>query len=394
MIRLWCCTAMLLALFAFNAVAQQCNVDCMCPDPDPARHADQINEKLQAGQHAVLCPSTVWRLRNTIYFNAYHPNTYLLTWGQPRDNTRAYLYADTANDQYTGAPLVILIHGSSWDQNGDVACHFCQIRNIIVDGNRDSFGRYNNGSSMVTMGGPSDGQIIDSVTFSNPRNAATLSLEAGVGTGCRNAQVTNSWFGPAGFMDGSGEAGEGYPWSDGIQLQCRDSVVFYNEITDTTDGAIAIFGAAGSDVHNNRVTAINREAINGIIMGDYGDYTNTRVHDNIINGQSQYIRNGLPQGPHTGGCTTLYNSGGSVYNNSFQGYMGYAMPIDGVTNWSVYGNTFSTYHYGVPAIGCETGQPLPAAQKCVYNYNHSSGSFQYPCVGVSSLDGSSGIHPY
>jgi hypothetical protein len=394
MTRRLCCTAILLALFTFDALAQQCGVDCMCPELDPARHADQIKEKLSAGQHAVLCPNTVWRLRNTIYFSPYYPNTYLLTWGQPRDNSRAHLYADTPDDQYTHQPLVRLIHGSAWDQNGQIACHFCQIRNIIVDGSRDAFGRYNNGSAMVTMGGPSDGQIIDSVTFSNPRNAACLAIEAGVGPGCRNVQVTNSWFGPAGFMDGSGEAGVGFPWSDGIQLQCRDSVVFYNEITDTTDGGIAIFGAAGSDVHHNRITAIYREAHNGIIMGDQGDYTNTRVHDNIINGQSAYIRNGLPQGPHTGGCTTAYNSGGSVYNNSFQGYMGYAMSIDGVTNWSVYGNTFSTYHYGIPATSCQTGQQLPSARKCAYNVNHSSGFFQYPCTAVQSMDGASGIRPY
>src|SRR5258706_4406540 len=150
--------AIVLAL-SVNAMAQQCNVECICPDSDQNRHADQINEKLQVGQHAVLCPSTTWHIRNTIWFNPYYSNTYLLTYGNPRDNTRAYLFADSPTDIHTGGPLDLLIGMAVFDQNGAIACNFCQIRNIRVDGNRDAYGWVGGGQGMVSAGGSADGQI-------------------------------------------------------------------------------------------------------------------------------------------------------------------------------------------------------------------------------------------
>jgi hypothetical protein len=346
---------------------QQCEVDCMCPEPDANRHSVQITEKLQAGQHAVLCPGTTWLLHDAVHFGTV-PNTYLLTYGYPRDDSRALLKIDSAT---LGVAIL-----------NDLGCDYCQIRNIRVDGGRDTFGFLGTPASCVIMGGASTGQIIDSVTISNPRNAACLGIENGPPPSCSGIQVTNNWFGPAGFYDGT-------TWADGIQLQCRNSIVFYNEITDTTDAGIAVFGSAGSDIHDNRITALTRDQIYGISMVDPADYTNTLVHDNIINGQSAKIHNGIAMGPHTTTACDLvnYNNGASVYNNSLQGGMGYGLAVDGVTGWSIYNNGFYAFHYGTPLNDCQTGQPLPAAQKCAINLAHSATSYQPECVNVPSLHG-------
>lgn len=375
-----------LVVVSTNAFAWQCNVECICPDPDPNKHADQINAKLLNGQHAVLCPSTTWQIRNTVFFSPHHDNTYLYTYGNPRDNTRALLQAGSEFDIKDGTPLGRIIYGATWD-TGPTACDYCQIRNIRVDCGRDQWGFIPGGASCVAMGGPSVGQIVDSVTISNPRNSACLAIEYGPPPLCEGVQVTNNWFGPAGYYSALGQ------WSDGIQLQCRNAVVFYNEITDTTDAGIALFGSAGADVHDNRITALTRQQITGISLGDIGDYSGVTVHNNIINGQSAYIQSGIGMGPHIGcGNFGSFNDAGQVYANTIQGWMGFGMLIDGVTNVAVANNLITTTNTGSVQT-CDTGAVIPA-QRCAVNLSHATGSFiQSTCNNYPSLHGAAGIQP-
>jgi hypothetical protein len=55
----------------------------------------------------------------------------------------------------------------------------------------------------------------------------------------------------------------GNPRADGISLACKDSVVEKNVVFDTTDGAIVVFGSAGSDVHSNHIYSRTRVVLGG-----------------------------------------------------------------------------------------------------------------------------------
>jgi len=380
---------------------------CMMPTPG-GDHAQQINDRIQCGCHANLCPNTTWNLTKTVEFSAYKTDVYIYTQGFPRDNTRALIKPAIAN-LADGQPFVTLIDGTLRRPGPDPYSYFgsdnSQLRNIRIDGGRAQFGPVPNAASTVRMGGVTTGQIVDSVTISNPRAAACLAFEKGPNiTGpyiCRNAQITNNWFGPAGIH--FAVPGDTGPWSDGIQLQCLNSVVMNNEITDTTDAGIAVFQSAGSDIHHNIITAVSRDMINGIALSDYeplaGDYRNVKVHDNIINGETAFIQVGIGIGPHIGiGCVTNVTNdyqGGYVSTNSLRGWMGYGILIDGVKNLTVSGNTFTGTYTGTPGPACETNLTMGDPGRCVYKAGHAAtSSLQSPCISVGflySLHGAVGI---
>jgi hypothetical protein len=380
---------------------------CMMPTAG-GDHAQQINDRIQCGCHANLCPNTTWNLTKTVTFDPHKADIYIYTQGFPRDNTRALIKPANAN-LANGQPFVTLIHGATWDYNASLGRYFgsdnSQLRNIRIDGDRAQFGPIPSAASTVIMGGVTTGQIVDSVTISNPRAAGCLAFEKGPNnTGtyiCRNAQITNNWFGPAG--EHFAIPGDTGPWSDGIQLQCLNSVVMNNEITDATDAGIAVFQSSGSDIHHNIITAISRDMINGISLSDYaplaGDYRNVKVHDNIINGETAFIQVGIGIGPHIGtGCVTnLTNDyqGGYVSTNSLRGWMGYGILIDGVKNLTVSGNTFTGTYSGTPGLACEANLIMGDPDRCRYKAGHAAtSSLQSSCTNVGlgySLHGAVGI---
>ncbi|HEX7150939.1 MAG TPA: hypothetical protein VF618_05585 [Thermoanaerobaculia bacterium] len=370
-------------------------------------HAQQINDRIQCGCHANLCPNTTWTLTKTVAFDPYKADVFIYTQGFPRDNTRALIKPKNANLP-NGDPFVTLIHGGVWDYNATLGRYHgsdnSQLRNIRVDGGRQQFGHVASGAATVAMGAVTTGQIVDSVTISYPRGGACLAFERGPNsTGtyvCRNAQITNNWFGPAGeHFAIPGDTGK---WSDGLQLQCQNSLVMNNEITDATDAGIAVFQSAGSDIHHNIITAYSRDMIYGISMADYhplnGDFRNVKVHDNIINGEGGMIQIGIGIGPHVrGDCGELNLTsdyqGGYVSTNSLRGWMGYGIAIDGVKNLTVSGNTFSGFYDGTPGTGCDL--QMAEANRCLYKANHTAtSSLQSPCMNVGfqySLHGATTI---
>ena len=380
---------------------------CMMPTPG-GDHAQQINDRIQCGCHANLCPYTTWNLTKTVTFDPHKADVFIYTQGFPRDDTRALIQAANAN-LADGQPFVVLIQGAAWDYDGTryYGSDNSQLRNIRVDGGRVQFGQVPSGASTVTMGGVTTGQIVDSVTINNPRAAACLAFEKGPNISgtyiCRNAQITNNWFGPAG--EHFAIPGDTGAWADGIQLQCLNSVVLNNEITDATDAGIAVFQSSGSDIHNNIITAVSRDMINGISLSDFeplaGDYTNVKVHDNIINGETAFIQVGIGIGPHIGGgCVTNVTNnyqGGYVSTNSLRGWMGYGIAIDGVENLTVSGNTFTGMYSGTPGGTCPNEGSLTMADpnSCLYKSDHTvTSSLQSPCIDVGlayTLHGSVGV---
>ncbi|MBI3291381.1 MAG: right-handed parallel beta-helix repeat-containing protein [Elusimicrobia bacterium] len=348
----------------------------------PSGDQNRINRALEqggAGAKAVLCPRAEFRLTGTVRFTANNQEIY--TEGLPTDDTRARLVITGRN--LTGA--VDGLHKSG-----------VKLRNVIIDGGRSRLG-YRSGEgtedreALITIGGTASGQVVEYVKAFDTRSWSILQIAEGdtaegSAEACTGAQIRHNALGPAGEANGT--------WADGISLGCRNSTVSDNVITDTTDGAIVIFGAPGSLITRNHIRAVSRTGLIGIAMADYnpyhGNYTGTRVTDNTIEAVSAPIRVAMPMGPWTWFCardsshwpspdwTGWPNRGGVVTNNILLGdYMGYGFAVDGVENWTVTGNVDRAKHVGTPGRpGCEADE-LPAAPRGFQKHGrHAQGTFQ------------------
>ena len=196
---------------------------------------------------------------------------------------------------------------------------------------------------------------------------------------CSGAIVENNEIGPAGQPNGN--------WADGISLACTNSVVRNNMITDATDGAIVIFGAPGSLVEGNVIRAESRTLLGGINMVDFGpyegDYTGTKVYDNVIDAAGAVIRIGLGMGQRVWVCpnpnqesvdTTLF--GAVVKGNSLRGkHMQYGFAVDGVRDWTVIDNEDFATHSGTPTVDCRGIVTSPPAG-FQYHSDRADGVFQ------------------
>ncbi|MFC1411374.1 discoidin domain-containing protein [Streptacidiphilus sp. N1-12] len=321
-----------------------------------------INAALSGtGATAVLCPGAVFTLGNPVVFTA--PNQQLYTQGLPTDSTRAVL-------RIGGGTLTTAVDGGG--QSG------VTVQNIQIDGGRPALGRVATGGALMEMGGAGSNQTVQQVYAHDTRSWSTLHLIEGAVTNsvpqCQGAQVLNNQIGPAGTASPDGT------WADGISLACGNSLVQGNSVKDATDGGIVVFGAPGSSIRNNTVTAVTQQLLGGINMVDYapmnGNYTGTTVSGNTINAQSAFIKVGLAMGQQVWNCTTGTNYGASVTGNTLQGaYMGYGYAVNGVSNWTVTGNTDSSTHVGTQTAGGCFGSPRAS----------QTGGFQVETATASTL---------
>ncbi|WP_265569169.1 right-handed parallel beta-helix repeat-containing protein [Streptomyces hygroscopicus] len=314
-----------------------------------------------------LCAGSVFTLTNPITFTA--PGQTIETQGLPTDSTRALL-------KTTGSSQATAISGGNQSN--------VTVQNIQVDGQRPQLGLVTNGAALLEMGGADTGQVVRNSVLSNPRGWSALHLiEGGVTNGipaCQNGKILNNTIGPVGTPDGH--------WADGISLACGNSDVEGNTITDATDGAIVIFGAAGSQIKNNTVIAQNQVLLGGINMVDYnptsGDYNGTVVSGNTINAAGSLIKVAVAMGPLTWGCgSTNVNYGAAVTNNTLEGaHMGYGFVANGVQNWTVTGNVDNSTHVGyVSATNCSG---TPAAQPSGFQSGNVTGNSSLQSNFVSS----------
>src|SRR5262249_25619774 len=151
----------------------------------------------------------------------------------------------------------------------------------------------------------------------------------------------------------------------------------HNTIRDATDGAIVVFGAAGSTIDSNTIIAASRTLLGGINLVDFdpaaGNYTGTRVTNNTIESAGALIKVGIAMGPQVWFCRSGTNYGATVSGNTVRGdQVGYSFPVNGVRDWTVSGNTDLAAHPTLPGPGCG-GLPSPP------------GGFQYQQVASSSL---------
>jgi parallel beta-helix repeat protein len=155
-----------------------------------------------------------------------------------------------------------------------------------------------------------------------------------------------------------------------------------NTIQDATDGGIVVFGAPGSTIQNNTITAKSQLLFGGINLVDYapmnGNYTGTLVTHNTIDAAGAFIKIGIAMGQQVWNCTTGTNYGGTVTDNTLEGpYMGYGYAVNGVSNWTVTGNVDNATHVGTQTAGGCFGSPR-ASQPAGFQVENATSSNLQP----------------
>jgi hypothetical protein len=359
----------------------------VCISPvDGADHAQQIMNELNAGRSAVLCPSTLWYITHSVFIPDFSTNLSIYTEGYPTGTTRAMLYLVSST---TSAAI----------RAGEGAVNF-SLRNIHVNGGGSLCESGCHGEGLIWLGGKNtSGYLIQNVKVSNARTWTHLVIERGPEPSCTGARILDSEFGPAFF---------GYSkLVDGISMQCRDSEIARNTITDVTDGGIVVFGAPGTYIHDNTININGTRAISGVAMTDNapwsmnvvdvdtgqvcsgGDFRGTRVENNTIN-SGNYIKVGIAMGRRLdGSCHKCDNVGGTVkYNNvttSGTGKLGYSYMVDGVRDWTVLYNTTSAVHGGSTNNHCGVSQP--GAAPMLIHWAHADVLFAQPMPDLGPMHG-------
>ncbi len=297
----------------------------------------QINARLvRPNAEAVLCQGAVFDLLGPVVFRFSGQKVY--TEGHPTGASRAVLRI--------GSPT--LDHAVTM-----LDMDHAELTNVIVDGDRPGLGPMS-GDGLILAGGMATGQVIAHNKIGNTRTWSSVHLFEGSGTTpCVDALVEDNDIGPAGTSDN---------WADGISLACTRSTVKGNRITDATDGAIVVFGAPGSQIVGNFITARTRTLLGGINLVDVGpyagDYTGTVVRENTINAAGAVIRIGLAMGERVWGClpadsTHAVAHGATVTGNTLRGtHMQYGYAVSGVKDWTVTGNVDLARHRGTPSVPC------------------------------------------
>lgn len=340
----------------FAAGASACEVP-----PIGIDHGQYLTNVMAANGQVALCPGTIWHLQSPIRF-PFRDYASLYTEGYPLDGSRALLSLESS----TTAIAVLADFGFAQPS----------LRNVQVDGSGSTCTGFATcwSGALLQFGGPNPpgtaGPLIDGVKAWGAKSWSHLVLEKGNDPGCSNGTVTNNEIGPSGAKDLN---------TDAVSLQCRNSTVAYNSMTNYTDSAVAIFGAPGSLVHDNTIKVTDRSAITGIAMSDdgpwqtditgcrAGDYTNTTVYSNTITTQT-FMCAGIAMGHRLdSGCVTCNNYGAVVRDNvvasAGSGVVGYSFPLDGVTRWTVRGNRDLAYHGGTTypnSTGCNAQLPKTA----------------------------------
>jgi len=334
----------------------------------PSGTAADINRALHgAGAVAELCPGAAFVLDGPVRFTDNGQR--LETQGLPSGTARALL-------QVNGSDLTSAINGV--DRSNIV------IDSVRVDGRRTILGQLK-GDALIEIGGRAQGQLVHNVEASDTRSWSTIHIGEGAITNqryaCRDTTITDTSITSAGTPDGN--------WADGISLACNDSLVRGNTIRDATDGAIVIFGSAGSTVENNTIIAATRTLLGGINMVDNeafgGNYQGTTVRNNTIDSEGALIKVGIGMGAQVWFCGPGTNVGAVVTGNTVKGdKVGYSFPVNGVSDWTVSGNIDLAQHAGLlPGAGCG-GMPSPpggfivqAAVNSLLQSEYTSGNLTY-----------------
>lgn len=277
-----------------------------------------------------LCPSATILISASIQFSA--DNQEISTQGYPTGSTRATIKIAPGNNVAT------LIKG----RNSGI-----RIKNIQLDGDRPNNGLGSDGGANIEIGGGSTDQVVTRVASRNPRGWSCLHV---IGSGddaspCKNATISNNDIGPCG-QEGTDSKGQAL-WSDGISLDCTNSLVSSNTITGPTDGGIVIFGSPGSTITGNTIQSSATErgfgAINMVDEQYHGSYANVVVSNNKIIGQKLFnLGIGIGSSIWSDYNPSPLHGPATIKDNVFSGNIVFAIAINGWDNGiTVAGNDVS-----------------------------------------------------
>ncbi|OCF33473.1 hypothetical protein I316_04894 [Kwoniella heveanensis BCC8398] len=353
--------------------AQSSGRDCI-----PSGNEEPINAAFKrGGKGAVvtLCAGSVHRLNSSITFTAEQQT--LTTENNEKGRDRAMLIVE-------GPDLAAAVRADCQQ------CSHAVIRSLIVDGNRPQLLRIPKGDALIEIGN-AESQTVRDCKLYEPRGWSALHFREGDRKQCRFGKVVDNEIGPCGEewdadYDGTDEKEPPYgnPRADGISLACKDSIVERNIVYDTTDGAIVLFGSAGSEVRNNHIYSRTRVVLGGINLVDYdpwqGDYMLVSVHHNYLHAFGRYFTVGIVIGPSSWSddTETTVNSG-SVTDNYLEGdHFGYGVVVSSATSFTVLRNTVNenAKFRGVSGPGCPKAPQNGKPTAFLINRGSARGTFQ------------------
>ncbi len=298
--------------------------------------SSDLFQTIKSGADAILCPNTVINLDHSLVFT--------------RDNQKIYTLGKPIPQNSNDARATLVVNSASTisairsDVNPGLSG--LQISNIIIDGNRKTFGATpcsgtSDCAALISLGGTSR-PLVNQVKVFDARGWSHLWAGSSNGVPCDAASFTNNQVGPG---------GDNMNVSDGISVACPNSTITGNQISDVTDGGIVLFGVSGTRVAQNTIHSINRDMNLAIGLTDFqsaqpGDFTNTMVEDNIIDASaSSYLYVGIAIGNRLwfgNQFGSSMNFGGVVRNNRITGKsIGYAIPVSGASQFIISNNTVS-----------------------------------------------------
>lgn len=263
------------------------------------------------------------------------------------------------------------------------------------------------GDALISIGN-ADHQSVTHCRLLEPRGWSALHVREGDERNCRRATIAHNVIGPCGEewddeYDGEDEKSPnwGNPRADGISLACKESLVEHNYVFDATDGAIVLFGSAGSTVRNNRVDSRTRVVLGGVNLVDCdpwdGDYTGVQVHNNDFYAHARYFKVGVVVGLSSwSDDTDKIVRGGTVRGNRFHGrHFGYALVVSSAEDFTVLDNVVDegAEFSGVPGARCPTAPENGPPTAFLINRGSSRGKFQPEFVN-GEVQHSELIRPY
>ena len=359
-----------------------------------------IQSALNLGGDAVLCQFSSFTLYNTVQFK--FPNTIIYTEYNPVGAARAVLHVGAAS-------VVTAVTARNISQ--------AQLRNVIVDGGRPTFGYQRNfPQALVDFGGDASDQVVSWVEAYEPRGWSTVYMNEGnkswngsawVG-GCTGGQVTHN------NVHNAGDHANLY--ADGISYACRNGYVGYNTVTDATDGGIIVFGAPGTLIESNTISNSNAIGLGGIgfdgipyqrfvvINGTstlVNDSSGTIVQNNTISSGLYFgavtMEIAVAMGPRAwwSSCDFPSNEakvvyGATINNNMLSGAnFEYGFVADGVDHLTATGNYLAQYSFGqfsFAAYDCSVHNQEPSNLFNVHDTHATNSTIQTTITKIGDGD--------
>jgi hypothetical protein len=113
-----------------------------------------------------------------------------------------------------------------------------------------------------------------------------------------------------------------------------------------------------------------------------GNYTGTRVLNNTIDARGAFIKVGIAMGPSVWTCSPSVVYGGTVQGNRLRGlHFGYGYAVNGVSSFTIDGNSDQARHVGATRSGCGG----PASEPSAFQVQAASSSTLQPEFQAAAL---------